>query len=306
MNLESKKFPLLLSFAFIKDGQWPDDTLEWLMNHPNIDLLIDSGAFSFHQTGTKAPLGAYMDFIDKWRDKLWAFIAMDVPGNPVKTQRNLKIMHQKGYDPVPVHVMGDSAEKMDELYEMSPLICLASLPIRERLTERNKSFLKMKMEMAAGRHVHWLGYTGEDMIRTFKPYSCDSSSWTAVCRYGTATVYLGNGRRIVMRKPNVAKHGVPEEHEREIYKTILRAGITPAEFLDTREWKGWRKENPALRVSIWSWVQYVRDLEAHFRTRYFMSVTRQLDLASIFPVLNTIYEMNYPTICPGRKSEAWR
>lgn len=304
-KLQSNKFPLLLSYAFIREGQWPDDTLEWLMKNPAVDLLIDSGAFSFHQTNTKVPLREYMDWIDKWKEYLWGYIAMDVPGEPKRTHRNLRVFWEKGYNPIPVHVMGDEQEWMDTLFEHSPLICVASLPIRERLSERNKSFLKMKMKWADGRPVHWLGYTDEGMIRTFTPYSVDSSSWTAVCRFGTATVYLGNGRRVVLRKPTVASKGLPEKYERDINKQLVRAGISNAKFMDTSEWRGWRKGNPALTISTYSWIQYVREIKERFDTRYFLSITRQLDCASIFPVLNRVYEQDYPVICPGRKSEAW-
>jgi len=189
------KFPVLVSYAYARKAT---ARFAELANRPDVELLLDSGAFTAKNTGEDISLDEYCSFLDEWGPKLFRYLALDVVGNPEGTDRNLKEMLRNGYKPVPVHVLGDDQRRMDELFEYSDYVALAGLR-RPHKGGAPKEYVAAKMKWAAGRDVHWLGYVREPMIAAFRPYSVDCASWTAGQMYGAARVYTGHGKWIAAK-----------------------------------------------------------------------------------------------------------
>jgi hypothetical protein len=185
------RFPILLSYAFVRKSK--PALIEALFTNPDVEILLDCGAFSALNAGEEIKLSDYIGFLDDWKDKLFGYLALDVLGNPDATSANLATMLDHGLHPIPVHVRGDGEARMDELFQYSDWVALGGLR-RPQRGWCKRSYVKQKMDWAKGRNVHWLGYTKQQMIAAFKPYSVDSASWASGQMYGFCHVYLGDGR----------------------------------------------------------------------------------------------------------------
>lgn len=261
------KFPVLISYAYFREAR--DECMRFV-DHPRVDVLLDSGAFTAKNSGVEIRLDEYLSFLTEIGDRLFAYLALDVVGDPRATEGNLREMLRQGFKPVPVHVLGDEQLKMDELFELSDYVALAGLR-RPGKGHCSKSYLAQKMKWARGRRVHWLGYTQAPMLLALRPYSCDSASWAEGFMWGQLRAYAGNGRWISDSK-------YPGRHRIDcpaLQQIIRRHGFTTKDFHDPARWKSGGGEMrsrhlPAI-VTTDSYVRYAFELQARFNVRYFLA-----------------------------------
>lgn len=256
---------VLVSYAYARKAT---AKFSELASRPDVDLLLDSGAFTAKNTGEEITLGEYCAFLDEWKHKLFAYLALDVVGDPVGTDRNLQEMLRTGYKPVPVHVLGDDQRRMDELFEYSDYVALAGLR-RPHKGAASKEYVAAKMKWAAGRNVHWLGYVREAMIAAFRPYSVDCASWTAGYMYGVAKVYEGNGKWM---STSFATRATLLKNKQAM-RVLSEAGFTAS---DVNNPTAWRNGGPIDRfllaaVTADSWVRYSVDIQKRYGTRLFLA-----------------------------------
>lgn len=259
------KFPVLVSYAYARKAT---ARFAELANRPDVELLLDSGAFTAKNTGEEISLGEYCRFLDEWKHKLFRYLALDVVGDPRATDVNLREMLRSGYKPVPVHVLGDDQRRMDELFEMSDYVALAGLR-RPHKGGAPKEYVAAKMRWAAGRDVHWLGYVREPMIAAFKPYSVDSASWTAGQMYGVARIYTGSGRWIDARFST--RSAILEN--KAAMRLLAAMGFASC---DVNNPAAWRNGGPVERflvpaITADSWVRYSVDIQRRYGTRLFLA-----------------------------------
>jgi hypothetical protein len=263
------KFPVLVSYAYARKSPVAFATLA---QHPHVELLLDSGAFTAKNTGETIGLAEYCRFLDTWGESIFRYLALDVVGDPEATDRNLQEMLRKGYKPVPVHVLGDDQRRMDELFEYSDYVALAGLR-RPHKGGAPKEYVAAKMKWAAGRDVHWLGYVRESMIGAFRPYSCDSSSWLQASIFGVMRLYMGAG------KWNTYSH---DDHgkllrDAKAFRMISQMGFTSKQVADPNCWRRARSlgysylESLAAAATVDSWVRYVIDVRLRYGTRIFLA-----------------------------------
>ena len=266
------KLPILISYAYATTSP---DVFDWYINHPNIEVLLDSGAFTAKSTGREISLDEYCTFLDKYKSRLKAYLALDVVGDPKGTDDNLRLMLKAGYQPTPVHVLGDGQKRMDELFELSPYVALAGLK-RPGKGHSSKAYVKQKMEWANERPVHWLGYVVQKMIPQFSPYSVDSSSHSYGLRFGWAALYLGRGKWA----PTIGydtRYKYKGLDEAMIH--LDRLGITKEIFIDRDQWRakktcvmGHGQSVPQVVTSD-SWTRFAIDMFSRYGTRVYMAVT---------------------------------
>ena len=289
MNLNSSKFGVLLSYAHVKQTinkvrsaksnpgtmrwGWTPEALAWLFANPNVDILIDCGAFTFAKRGIQIAVGEYMSFIDEYLPKIWGYFALDVIKDPMQSRKNLQAMWKTEHRPIPIHVAGEEQSWMDECFKHSPLVAIAS-GVRNREDWDPPSWFAMKTRWAKGRPVHWLGYCDIGLAQTVKPYSVDSSSWMQSARFGVAMVYLGNGRRIPIEARNLRKGILTKKNisQKELMRAVTAAGCAFSDFINPDKWKGAYDSNPAVLVSTYGWVQYIREIQERFGVRWFLSL----------------------------------
>ena len=260
------RFPVLISYAFARKDE---EFFKRFVEHPGIEVLLDSGAFTALNAGERIELPEYMEFLERWKDKLFGYLALDVLGDPAGTDRNLETMLRAGLKPIPVHVRGDGASRMDQLFGWSDWVALGGLR-RPHVQHSSKAYVKQKMVWAKGRDVHWLGYTNRKMVLAFKPYSIDCSNWAAGARWGDMHFYYGDLRW----GPPRMKCDLSTPLNRREVELFAELELTPADVRNPRLHRGSDlRRNIPFMITAWSWVRYARDLRARVGTRAFHAVT---------------------------------
>jgi len=265
------KFPILVSYAYARKHE---DNFIQMSSNPNVDLLIDSGAFTAKNAGEQILLDDYCKFLDRHKSRIFRYLALDVVGDPKATDANLNEMIKRGYKPVPVHVLGDDQRRMDQLFEMSDYVACAGLR-RPNKGGAPREYVQAKMQWANGRPVHWLGYVREPMIASFKPYSCDSASWKSAGLYGRMDVYLGFGNWVNYQYKDVPKLLA----NKQAMRIVHQCGFNVEQLTDSFYWKSSKRDGyepdqfVSFAVTSNSWVRYVLDVFARYGTRIFLATT---------------------------------
>jgi hypothetical protein len=281
---EIPKLPVLVSYAYMRDVK--DPQLESWFGRDDIEWLIDSGGFSALNAGHEISLDDYCDWLARYQQHFHGYVALDKVGDVKQTDVNLRLMHERGLKPMPVHVWGDDEARMDQLFEWSDWVALGGLR-RPHSTHAPRSYIKAKHEWAKGRRVHWLGYTHGPMVRAFKPYSVDSSNVLAGFRWGLSMFYLGDGKTWTKpfrfgennaRTPNIDRLTVREE------QILNRLGFSASQFRDRRHHAGGsqagfgaraidKPKNIAGLVTMNSFIRYALDMRRLYGVRVFIAVT---------------------------------
>ncbi len=258
---------LLISYAYMRELK--EEQINWIFGVPDVNWLLDCGAFTALNLGKEIKLEDYMEFLRKWKHKLFGYIALDKLGDPKQTDINLNIMLKNGFKPVPVHVRGDKQDRMDYLFSISNLVALGGFR-RPHRAPAKPEYIKQKMEWARGRNVHWLGYTNLPMLNTFRPYSCDSSSFSSARRWGRLFFY-----RDKMTTPidfNY-KEFMTERKPLWVYEIIEELGYSLADLQNSERWRGCREKNISSILTCYSYLRYSLDIENNIGTKYFIALT---------------------------------
>lgn len=272
MKSKRSKFPMLVSYAFLMDEK--PEVVKKILTNPDVEILLDSGAFTGFTIGKEIAMDKYLAFLDQWGKYLFGYIALDKLGDPKQTETNLKIMLKEGFKPIPVHVRGDNQKRMDELFEMSDWVACGGF-MRPGKGHCDKTYVKEKMKWAKGRNVHWLGYTRFPMIKIFKPYSCDCSSWSYGIRFGWLQTYRGFGKFGINQWKDFQEKGL----DRIDMKAVRDAGFSSIDLQNKARWRHSKghegdtlfKHSVLMQVNILSWVRYIRDVRENLGTRLFLA-----------------------------------
>jgi hypothetical protein len=268
------RLPTLVSYAFLRE--FKRERVGSILKYPRYDLLLDSGAFTAMNAGKEIPLGEYMEFLGEWGSHLFGYMALDKLQDPVQTDKNLQVMLGAGLRPIPIHVFGDGADRMEELFTYSDWVALGGLR-RPHRGSAPRSYVRQKMLWAKGRKVHWLGYTDQSMILRYRPYSVDCSSFSAGVQYGLFRMYFGRGRW-----RDLGQYDEFMAKRRWLEKDVARAldyyEIPVDEITDPRHWKrGERRHEVPTRtnalnlVNSRSWVRYAFEMLGYFGVRVFLA-----------------------------------
>ena len=275
---------VLVSYAYMRKYKEADTT--WMFNIPGVSFLLDCGAFSAMNSGVDIVLADYITYIKKWKHKLCGYVALDKIGDPKQTDINLNIMLKAGLKPIPVHVRGDGKARMDDLFKISPWVALGGLK-RPGRGSCSPEYVKQKMDWAAGRNVHWFGYTNLNMVAAFKPYSCDSSAITGSRRWGNTWMYKdAHTPPLLYTYDEFIKAKIPLW----VRELIEEAGYTYEEMLERPMWHGIRQ--PAAFISNASYIRYAADMERILGTKYFI-VTVATVMNELFLAYNNVYDVPY-------------
>ena len=266
------KLPLLISYAYLREEP---ATIERVMSDADVELLIDSGAFTAMNAGREIDLSEYISFIRRYQEKIFGYMALDKLRDPAQTDRNLRVMLDAGLQPIPVHVLGDDGRRMDELFEISHWVALGGLR-RPHRGPAPLNYIKQKMDWARGRNVHWLGYTTKSVLEAFRPYSCDCSSWVSGAMYGRMAVYGGQGRWVNFTREEMLRRRLWDRPD--LRAALDYYDIPLGDLLAERHWRNGNKaagltprECMIVQLPARSWVRYVIDFRLRFGTRFFLA-----------------------------------
>jgi hypothetical protein len=267
-----ERLPVLVSYAFLKDSP---ALAQAVLSAPGLELLLDSGAFTALNAGHEILLADYVEFLHRWKQNLFGYLALDKLQDPAQTDANLRVMLAEGLKPVPIHVYGDDGARMDELFEYSDWVALGGLR-RPHRGSAPLTYLRQKMLWAKGRKVHWLGYVRADALRAFSPYSADCSSFASGVRYGQVHIYAGRGEWRSFTFPEV---DAQKSYLRSDVRRLLDDYDVPVErFVDGRYWRNGvrsagisNRDCVAMVLPCRSWVRYVMELKREIGVRLFIA-----------------------------------
>jgi len=290
---KNKKVNLLVSYAYMKDLS--DELTSWIYNVPEVNWLLDCGAFTAFTLGKEININEYIEYCKKWSSKLYGYFALDSIRNPKQTALNLDIMLQKDTQPVPVHVRGDNEQRMNDLYTISDYIGLGGMK-RGHGGGYNISYVDQKMQWAKGRKVHWFGQANQLLLNTYKPFSCDASTASRGRRWGLLKIYRDPFTPVL---EFTYKEFIQSKIPLWCREVIEQLGFTYEDILLEENWHGVRQM--ASMVGRSSFIRYMWDCEKYLGTKYFIadSIAGMYELFYIHGKINNIEYCN-PELIPDK------
>lgn len=216
---------------------------------PRIKLMVDSGAFSAWQSGTKVDFKAYIAWLKQHESRLFSYVALDVlpeekagavsPDDCARaSDANLQRMLDAGLQPIPVFHQDEPFKWLAKMVEDGhPYIGLggsATAPLwkRERWFNEVFTLLCDKQGRPCVR-THGFGIGALELIWNYPFYTVDNTSWIlGGAAYGRVLVPHSekNGRSASI---HVGRMYHPTQHVRrmnkqlkDVEKYMKAAGVT--------------------------------------------------------------------------------
>jgi len=161
----------------------------FLENRPKYhyrDWVLDSGAFSAHNSGKTIKLQEYINACKNLLSSdptLTEVFALDVIGDWQASLRNTEEMWRQGVPAIPTYHTGEPKEALIEIARKYPKIALGGavgMNAKAKLDWTAKCF-----SAVWPKRIHGLGFGTERPIMTFPFHSVDATNWEAdTCRFG--------------------------------------------------------------------------------------------------------------------------
>lgn len=268
MTAISNKLNILIAFPYLKR----EEMLFLDANKEYLNILVDSGAFTAWKKGINITVDDYSTFLKKLPFKPWNYFTLDVIGNPERSLDNFRSLQLLGHKPIPIFTRGEKLEMLDYYYGHSDYVSIGGLVG----TKGNKAFVNGIMKHIGQRKVHWLGFTKQEFLHYYKPYSCDSSGWASGMLYGNLKLYDSCGkfhnvnRKVLLNKPS----------ERVIWLLQNVYNCDPKRLQNSEEWVN--KMGSLLReLTFKSAARYQNDIIEKTKVNYFLAIANVGDLNSI-------------------------
>ena len=195
---------LFLLQTFYEMKSWKEEKIKRTLNCCDT-FMLDSGAFTFMNSGKKVHWKTYVDeyieFINKY--DIQHFIELDLYGviGVEKTEKIRKyIEHHTGKKPIPVYHGTMPVSYFRMLCQKYPYVAVSATgTIESSKWTQNKQALKqiIRIGHSYGTKLHGLGYTRLENIN--KPEimfdSVDSTAWLSGARFGT-WYYVKHGKLV--------------------------------------------------------------------------------------------------------------
>ena len=162
---------LLVSYYYIKGFLKLRDELVFR------DWVMDSGAFSAHNSGKEIDLQEYIDFSLKMQEEdptLAEVYGLDVIGDHEASLRNVEEMIRQGVNAIPTFHMGSPWEGLTEL-EKYPKIALGGMV--RRSAKLKEKWLEQVFARIWPKRMHAFGIAAEPLLMKYPFHSCDASNW---------------------------------------------------------------------------------------------------------------------------------
>lgn len=158
---------------------------------PSIRFFADSGAHSARTLGIHLDTDAYAAWLRKWSAQFTIYANLDSIWAPATTWANQKRLEDHGLHPMPVFHTGEPWSWLERYLENGYTYIALGKLLGQPWTKL-RPWLAKAFRIAGDTAVfHGFGLTRLDALREFPFYSVDSSSWTAVYRYGRLNLFDG-------------------------------------------------------------------------------------------------------------------
>lgn len=273
---------ILVAFPFFK----PKITELLLQQRPeSYRLLVDSGAFSAHNSGVPIELDDYCAFLDELAESGLSFkaVQLDVIGDPKATWKNFVTMKKRGYDVLPVFTRGASERDLERMYGEADYVLVGGMVGHND----NHRFLKWLMPRVAKRKTHWLGFTKPDLIKAYRPTSVDSTSWNGAVVRGGTQVYLRGGRMPTFTREKF----LPKLSDSLFRRQLERCGLDEQDVRSLWSRSNWMSvTSMAGRLCVNSAIIRASEIEKNVHTRVYLACNAWKDVELLFERRNDLWQ----------------
>lgn len=174
---------VLVSYAYLPDLGKAKEYFDQLRGWGAKRLMLDSGAFTVHNSGGAVDMAAYQEAILTLKPEV--YVQLDVIGDAEGTRANLERMRAAGLRPLPVFTRGAPFEHLTRLLDEGyDYICLGNIAKAETHVRmdwcRHVFAVTWKWMQKEGTkqppRYHAFGMTEPEVLFAFPFYSADSSS----------------------------------------------------------------------------------------------------------------------------------
>jgi hypothetical protein len=176
--INGQKFFLVSYFYVRSKKNWDKIFRELSDKYGGVYVLLDSGAFSASEAIKKGksiePLRVqeYCEFIKKYQDLLYGYIALDNMNDPEETKSNYQYMKEQGLSPIPVFSKNAPWDELRDIIQ-EDVECVA-IGSTARLSEKQKNkFCQDLFRLFPSQLFHLLG-SASPVILTFPFFSSDA------------------------------------------------------------------------------------------------------------------------------------
>lgn len=162
--------------------------------YKQVELFIDSGAFSAFTQGVTINIKEYIDFIKQYKNIIEVYANLDVIGDPEGTLKNQKIMEKAGLNPLPCFHYGEPIKFLRYYLDGYDYIALGGMvPISTKdlcswLDNLFSNYICRPDDGLPKAKVHGFGMTSLNLMLRYPWYSVDSTSWVVTGRMGAIYV----------------------------------------------------------------------------------------------------------------------
>ena len=225
------------------------------------NLLIDSGAFSAFNSGKKIDINEYAEFIKNyilvWKKKLKSlnFINLDVIGDAEKSWKNQHKLEKLNVNTIPViHQEGFKKRHLDRACNEYNYFAVGGLVGKNRKKEvipfldycyklifeyykKNKKLIK----------VHLLGVASEKILYRYPCFSCDSTIFMKLFRFGSSD-YLKIkklprvGKKSYLKYKNRNKNYYNQGEDEKLLNKIMKKEIQSIQKQEKEITEFWKKK----------------------------------------------------------------
>ena len=190
---------LLISFYYLKGF------LENRHKYAIRDWVLDSGAFSAHNSGVEIDLDEYMatckDLMQS-DDQLMEIFSLDVIGDWQASLKNTEKMWAKGIEAIPCYHIGEPESVLIGMAKDYPKIALGGVAAKtghEKLKWAEQCFARVWPTK-----IHGFAFGGERAIMRLPFHSVDATNWEiSTCKYGSWRAYGNKQLSIKGSKQNL-------------------------------------------------------------------------------------------------------
>lgn len=157
----------------------------------NLNIFIDSGAFSAHKAKNQLDIFDYIRWLKTWDYPKMVYVNLDVKGSSDFTLINQRIMEDQGLFPIPVYHAGEDLSIFEKYCENYKYIALGGVAGEKIRGDSLARWLVKVFTLAneKGILLHGFGITELPLLFQFPWYSVDSVTWSQNFRWGTFYVF---------------------------------------------------------------------------------------------------------------------
>ena len=170
-------------------SSWIEDKQEVMKEYSDLDIMLDSGAFSAFTRGVKINIDDYIAYIKEHGFKVYA--SLDVIGNAEESKRNNEYMRSKGLVPIPAYHYGEDESYLEFYCKNYPYIALGGVA-QLRTPTRVMKWLDNCFSVIKNYKtikIHGFAITSPRLMKRYPFYSVDSTGWLQGGIFGRTKVY---------------------------------------------------------------------------------------------------------------------